>query len=353
MVGHKHDDRFLAGILEGLQDLADLVIQIADVREISLTRPFDIVFGDVKAAPVIGVENPFGMHILGVIAQIGHLRQQMVAVVIQIPIFLARHVRVMRVGKADGHAPRAVIKATRQVIDLARCLECDGVVIFHLVAYFGHPCARHRPHVVVPPVNAFAGFAIIGGPAEISGIDISGQTFLEPVQLVGADKMHLARQAGVIARTAQVMRIGRHAGRKFSRVVIDARGARQLARHKRRPPRCAQWAGGIGILEPRRPRCQFFQVRGMQPIDGAIGKQRAVQLVDHQDQDVWFGHRLAPTNVSSSSSACPQACLELPPSDRAARRYRPSIMAAKVSASRSGRAEIGRSAWVRFDRSRA
>ena len=199
--------------------------------------------------------------------------------------------------KAGCQAPRTRIKTARQVVNLARRLVGHGVVIFHLVAGFRHARTRDRPHVVIPPVDTFARLAVIRRPAKVGGVDIGGQAFLEPVQLIGADEMHLARQAGLIARTPQMVGVGGHARRELCRVVIDARGRRELPRHERRPPRRAQRAGGIGVLEPRRPRRQLFEVRGMQPLGGAVGKQRAVQLVNHQDQDIGLGHTAVPTSI--------------------------------------------------------
>ena len=102
--------------------------------------------------------------------------------------------------------------AARQVIDLAGGVIGDLVVIFHLVGNLGHPGTRHRAEVVIPPVDPLARLAVIRRPAEIGGVDIGGQAFLEPVHLVGADEMHLARQAGLITRAAQVMRIGGNIG---------------------------------------------------------------------------------------------------------------------------------------------
>lgn len=65
--------------------------------------------------------------------------------------------------------------------------------------------AGDRTEIVVLPVDSLAGLAVVRRPAEIRRIDVGRHAFLEPVQLVGADEMHLARQAGVVARAAEVM----------------------------------------------------------------------------------------------------------------------------------------------------
>ena len=205
-----------------LEDFTDLVVQIRDIGKIRAARFSDIVLGDIKAAPVIGVENPFRMRVLIVIAKVRNLRQQMFTILVQIPVFLARDIRIMRMGKADGHAPRAVVLAARQIIQLGLGVIGDLIIIFHLVGNLGHTRACDRPHIVIPPVDPLARLAIIGRPAKIGGVDIGGQAVFEPMQLIGADEMHLARQAGVIPRAAQVVGIGGDITAELGRIVIDA-----------------------------------------------------------------------------------------------------------------------------------
>ena len=102
-------------------------------------------------------------------------------------------------------------RAARQVPELGDSAEADLVVIFKLVGDLGHARAGHRAEVVIPPVDAFARLAVVRRPAEIARVDIGGQPLFEAVQLVRANDMHLAREAGVIARAAQMMRVSVHA----------------------------------------------------------------------------------------------------------------------------------------------
>ena len=226
------------------------------------------------------------MRVLFVIGQGGHGRVQVFAVLIHVPVLAPRDIGVVRVGKADGKAPRALILAAGIVIDLARGVIGDLIVVFHLVGNLGHACTGDGPHVVIPPIDPLTRPAVIGGPAEIGGVDVGGQAFLEPVQLIGANEMHLARQAGLIARAAQVVRIGRDGRGEFGGVVIDAGCAGQLARHETGPSGRAKGAGRIGVLKPRGVFGQTAQVRRVQPICGTIREQCPVQLVHHQDQNI-------------------------------------------------------------------
>ncbi len=131
-------------------------------------------------------------------------------------------------GEGDGETPGAGVGTAGEVVELLHRLEGDLVVVFELVGDLGDARAGDRAEVVVPPVDALAGLAVVGRPAEIGGVDVGGEPFLEAVQLVGADEMHLARQRGVIAGAAQVVGVGRDVGGEFGGVVVDPGAARQL-----------------------------------------------------------------------------------------------------------------------------
>ena len=166
-------------------------------------------------------------------------------------------------------------------------VEGDFVVILHLVRNLGGTGAGDRPEIVIPPVDAFAGFAIVGCPAEVGRINVGRQTLLEPVQLVGSDKMHFPRQTGMIARRPQMMRIGRDSGRELGRIVINAGSRWQLAAHERCPAGSAQGRSGIIVCESGRARGQRSQMRNMQEIRGSVREQRSIELIRHHDQDIW------------------------------------------------------------------
>ena len=164
------------------------------------------------------------------------------------------------------------------------------VVIFHLIGDLGHARAGDGAHIVIPPVDAFTRFAVIRRPAKIGRVDVGGQPFFKPVQLVGADEMHFAGETGLVARAAQVMGKGRDGGGELGGIVINARARRQLPCHEAGPARRAERRGGIGVLEPGGARGKPLEVGRVQPVGGAVREERAVELVDHDDQDVGFGH---------------------------------------------------------------
>ena len=192
MIGHKDDLCLLAGVFQGLQYLADLVVDVADVREICAASADDMVFGDVKVITVIGVQNALRMGVLIGVGDRADVWHQVVAILVEVPVFLAGNIGIMRMRKTDGQTPWAGIAAARQVIKFAGRVIGDLVVIFHLIGNLGHACASDRAHIVIPPIDPFTGFAVIGGPAEIGRIDVSGQTVLEPVHLIRANKVHFS-----------------------------------------------------------------------------------------------------------------------------------------------------------------
>ena len=45
----------------------------------------------------------------------------------------------------------------------------------------------------------------VGGPRVIAGVDVGGEAFFKPVELIGSDEVHLAGQAGAVAELAQIV----------------------------------------------------------------------------------------------------------------------------------------------------
>ena len=114
--------------------------------------------------------------------------------------------------------------SARQVVYLAQRLVGDLVIELQLVAGLGHARTGDRSEIVIPPVDPLARLAVVGRPAEVGGIDVGRQTLLEAVKLVGADKVHLPRQGGLIAGPPQMMGKGGHVRRKLGGIVVDAGG---------------------------------------------------------------------------------------------------------------------------------
>ena len=178
--------------VQGREDLADLVVDIGDVGEVALARAADLRLGDVEGPPVAGIHQALRMRILLVVWDAAPGRQQVFAVIVEIPVLAAGDIGIVRMGETHRQAPGPRVGAPREIIDLCNGLMRDIVVVFELIGDLGDTGARHGSEVVVPPVDAFARLAVVGRPAEIGRIDVGGQAFLEAVQLIGSDEMHLA-----------------------------------------------------------------------------------------------------------------------------------------------------------------
>lgn len=106
--------------------------------------------------------------------------------------------------------------------------EHDLLVIVKLVAPDAHSGLENGAGVVVP-LETGVWLVPVHAPAEIAGVDVTGETLLVAMQLV-ADEVHLSRQSGLVALEAQVVCICEHVAADLSGVVVGADGHGQLAR---------------------------------------------------------------------------------------------------------------------------
>ena len=95
--------------------------------------------------------------------------------------------------KTRHQAQRTIIFTACVVIQHTHSLAADFIVVSKLVGYRCDPSLFYAGHVVIPQVNAFISIFPVGDPAEISRINICGDSIFEAMQLVGTDEMHLAR----------------------------------------------------------------------------------------------------------------------------------------------------------------
>ena len=232
VVGEEDDGGVLghAGAVEDGEDLADLLVDVADVGEIGAAGAADVLGGDREGVEVAGAHQALAVRVLrrrrGSAADLG---VEGGAVGVEVPEARAGDVGVVRVGEADGQAPGARVVAAGEVVELGGGVVGDLVVVFELVGDLGGAGAGDRAEGVVPPVDALAGPGVVRGPAEVGGVDVGGQPLLEAVQLVGADEVHLAREAGLRSRR------GAGGGRRS--------GCRRRTRRRCRRRGCG-WAGG-------------------------------------------------------------------------------------------------------------
>ena len=216
--------------VEDGEDLADLLVDVADVGEVGAAGAADVLGGDREGGVVAGAHQALAVRVLVVEGDGAGLGVEGGAVGVEVPEARAGDVGVVRVGEADGQAPGARVAAAGEVVELGGGVVGDLVVVLELVGDLGGAGAGDRAEVVVPPVDALVGPGLVGGPAEVGGVDVGGQPLLEAVQLVGADEVHLAGEAGLVAGAAQVVGEGRDVGGELGGVVVDAGAAGEAGR---------------------------------------------------------------------------------------------------------------------------
>ncbi len=186
----------------------------------------------------------------------------------------------------DAQRERCVALVARVVVQAANRVERDLVVVLELVRHLRDAGLRDGGHRVVPPVDALAGLAPVRSPAEVPGIDVGREPLLEPVQLVGADEVHLPAQARAVALEPKVVREGRDRRAKLGGVVVRASARGQRSGHERRPRGPAERARGVRVLENDTFLGEAVDRRTFRHRVPVGAEEQRGELVDHDDEDV-------------------------------------------------------------------
>ncbi len=295
MVGGQRDNGVVCKTAgrECLKQLADQAVDIGNIGIIAVAGAADIGLGDLIIVDRGDIIEAAAVRIERIIGNGRHARHVDIVIAVEVPEFLARGIGIVRMGEGHGEAEWRAFAIADMVENSAHGEKRHLVVIFELIGDLGNARLLDGGHVVVPPVDAFLRLRPVRRPAEISRINIGGEPFLESMELVGADEMHFAAQAGTIALKPEVMCEGRYCGREFRGVVINAAVRRQQAAHQRGPCGSTQRARRIGVLEDDPARGKRVDMRGFdEPVP--IGRQkRSRQLVGHDEENIGargFGH---------------------------------------------------------------
>ncbi len=272
--------------LERRKHLTDPLVDVRQVRVVAVATRAHVVLRDVDLADPTVVPEPAAVRVELVDGPRGRGREVDVVVGVEIPVASPRDVRVVRVGERHAEEERDVTLVAGVVVEPADRVEGHLVVVLELVRHLGDAGLLDGAHVVVPPVDALARAAPVGRPAEVAGVDVRGEPLLEAVQLIRADEVHLAAEAGPVALEPEVVREGRDRRGKLRRVVVHAGPRRQRARHEHRAGRRAQRARAVRVLE--HDSLLGEPVDRGRPRDAvAVGaEEERGQLVDHHEQDV-------------------------------------------------------------------
>ncbi len=148
-------------------------------------------------------------------------------VVVEIPPFRERYIGIMGVDEGDHHH-EGVVRRPRVLKDFSFREKPDFLVIFDLEGGGGDTRFDHAVHVMVPLVDALVRQFPIRRPGEIAGIDVGRDALVEAVQLIRADEMHLAGEAGMIAEFSEMVGEGRDRACELGGIVIGGNAGHML-----------------------------------------------------------------------------------------------------------------------------
>ena len=187
-------------LLEGPDDLPDLAVDVGGVRVVGPPGVRDLLVGHRDIGGLDGTAKPQGMRILSE-RRCGEVDLD---ALVAIPELWSGDIRVMWVDEADRHRKRQV-SILGVIEDPPLCGEGDLLVVFELERRCRRAGLLHRIHVVVPLVDPLVRVVPVGGPRVIAGVDVGGEAFFKPVELIGSDEVHFAGQAGAVAELAQIV----------------------------------------------------------------------------------------------------------------------------------------------------
>ena len=87
-----------AGALENVDKLAELVVDVGNVGEVTASRTAHLFRRDLEGLIVAGTIQTLRMHILLVMWDERSFRIERLAILVEIPVLLARNIRIVRVG---------------------------------------------------------------------------------------------------------------------------------------------------------------------------------------------------------------------------------------------------------------
>ncbi|MCY1398573.1 hypothetical protein D9M71_136080 [compost metagenome] len=144
VVTGKHDDGVIdqPGIFEGLQEFADVAVDIAARAEIGATGIADLIHRQRLVPQVVDLEQTLRMRIE--VMRVRGCRQRDIGIVVQIPESLGNGVRIVRVSHRNGQAERLVAILADMVEQVLLGLEHHLFVEIQLIGAYARAGLQHR-----------------------------------------------------------------------------------------------------------------------------------------------------------------------------------------------------------------
>ena len=294
MVSSCHHDCVvqLPDFIERLNDLPDLAVEIADIRQIGPARPTHFFVGERHVRRLHPIHQPTRERIL-IFQTWNMLGKLNLFISVKVPPFRPCHVRVVRMYEAGDQSEWRFLARSpvpRDVEQPSSSCKTNLVIVVDLKRGLRNAAFLDGPHVVVPLVDPLIRGFPIRRPCEVRRVNVGRHAIFKSVHLIRADEMHLSGQARPVTQCLQIMSESRNRRFELRGIVIGCDPADQLPGHESEPGWRAKRRIAVGRIEAHSPCGQRIQMRRLgnrMPV--CAGKLRS-QLIRHDNDDIGARH---------------------------------------------------------------
>ena len=274
----------LSELAEGSDEPADPAVEVARIGVVAVAGVAGLGVGE---ADRVGLDAGAYATRVGVgRGEVERIRQVDLVVVVAVPPLRPGDVRIMGMDERCAEEEGPLVFVPGHVEQLARRRATDLFVVVDLVRGDRLAGLGQHVHVVVPLADPLTGPLPVRGPREVGRIDVGRQPFLEPVQLIGPDEVHLAGQHRAIPAARKVMGERRRRRRKLAGVVPRADRRDGTTRQHREARRRTQRRVTVGGIEAHATAGQRVEVWCRHHRMAVRTGELRGQLVGHDQHDV-------------------------------------------------------------------
>ena len=144
ITGEHHNGVFIqTGVFQGLQQCANLVVNVAAIAVVSMAGIADFLVRNLAAVFLVHMQQAFGMRVLLVVVNLERRHINLVAG-ITVPVFLQAGVWIVRVRHRHRQTKRSLVGAAHIIIQIALGLKHDFIVEIELVGTYRYPSLGDR-----------------------------------------------------------------------------------------------------------------------------------------------------------------------------------------------------------------
>jgi hypothetical protein len=287
VVAREEHDRVvrLARLLERPDELAELAVDVGHERVVRpAERPQGVRVVEVDGVRLVRLVRPV-VH-RGQVDAVGPFGQCDLGALVDVPQLLRDEERVVRVVERDDEEERLVAAAARALAEVLERPELRLLVVRQELRPGGDADARRHVHPRVPAADEAALLVLRGHPVHARRVHVGRQPPAEPVQLVGADEVHLAAEDGLVAGVRQVVGDRRLVGVQLGGVVPAAEVGGVAAGEQRRARGRAERVRRVRGVEDDALARQAVEMRRADDRMAVRAGQERHELVHHDEEDV-------------------------------------------------------------------